>query len=106
VVDNEPLQLSFTLDASTKFDMELLESSFDLLENPQFSIPKRPNWMMPTPFVLNDAVVIRHKIKANSVRQQTILETASVINPFISSSIIKTNTAKPINTVNSTVIKP
>ena len=74
VVDNEPLQLSFTLDASTKLDMELLESSFDLLENDQFSIPKRQNWMIPTPFVLNDAVVIRQKIKPNVFRTETIID--------------------------------
>ena len=74
VVDNEPLQLSFTLDAATKLDMELLESSFDLLENDQFSIPKRQNWMMSTPFVLNDAVVIRQKIKPNVFRTETIID--------------------------------
>ncbi len=74
VVDNAPLELSFTLDASTKLDMELLESSFDLLENDQFSIPKRQNWMMPTPFVLNDAVVIRQKIKPNVFRNITVVD--------------------------------
>jgi hypothetical protein len=31
-----------------------------------FKIEKE-NWMMPTPFVLNDAVVIRQKIKASPV---------------------------------------
>ena len=43
--------------------MEILESSFDLIENPVFKIPKRANWMIPTPFVLNDAVVIQQKLK-------------------------------------------
>jgi hypothetical protein len=42
--------------------MELLESSFDLMSNPLFNITKRAPWMMPTPFVLNDAVVIKQKI--------------------------------------------
>ena len=74
VVDNEPLQLSFTLDASTKLDMELMESSFDLLENEQFSVPKRPSWMIPTPFVLNDAVVIRKKIKPNVFTTETVVD--------------------------------
>ena len=68
VVDNAPLELSFTVDASTKLDMELLESSFDLLENKQFSVPKRASWMIPTPFVLNDAVVLRQKIKPNTFK--------------------------------------
>lgn len=74
VVNNEPLELSFTLDASTKLDMELMESSFDLLENEQFSVPKRQSWMMPTPFVLNDAVVIRQKIKPNIFRNETVVD--------------------------------
>jgi hypothetical protein len=41
--------------------MELMESSFDLMQNPcsQF---QRASWM-PTPFVLTDAVVIKQKIK-------------------------------------------
>jgi hypothetical protein len=32
------------------FDMELMESSFDLMQNP-FSQFQRSSWMMPTPFV-------------------------------------------------------
>ena len=88
VVNNEPLQLSFTLDASTKLDMELMESSFDLLENEQFSVPKRPSWMIPTPFVLNDAVVIRKKIKPN------VFTTETVVDSIIPKPII---TPKPIS---------
>jgi hypothetical protein len=32
------------------------------LTNPKFRIAKRLPWMMPMPFVLNDAVVIQKKI--------------------------------------------
>jgi hypothetical protein len=67
VVGNAPLEMQFSINVSTVLDMELLESSFDLLSNPLFEIIKRENWMMPTPFVLNDAVVIRQKIKASPV---------------------------------------
>lgn len=69
VVNNAPLVLDFSLNASAVIDMELLESSFDLLQNPLFKIQPRENWMMPTPFVLNDAVVIRKKIRKG---QQTL----------------------------------
>jgi hypothetical protein len=31
------------------------------MQNPLFSISKRASWMMPTPFVLTDAVVIKQK---------------------------------------------
>ena len=67
VVDNLPLEMQFSIDATTVLDMELMESSFDLLTNPLFNIAKREDWMMPTAFVLNDAVVIKEKIKPSPV---------------------------------------
>jgi hypothetical protein len=45
VVDNEPI-MEFSIDKSSIFDMQMLESSFDLMQNP-FSMQKR-RWMMPT----------------------------------------------------------
>ncbi|PKW28782.1 M28 family peptidase [Flavobacterium lindanitolerans] len=65
VTDNEPLELQFSIASKAVLDMDLMESSFDLMSNKMFSIAKRENWMMPTPFVLNDAVVIKQKIKPN-----------------------------------------
>lgn len=62
VVDTIPLTMQFDIDASKILDMELMESSFDLLKNKAFKIKKRESWMMPMPFVLNDAVVIKQKI--------------------------------------------
>jgi hypothetical protein len=63
VVDNDPLFLDFCIPKNTALDMDLLESSFDLMYNPSFKIRPRENWMMPTPFVLTDALVIQQKIK-------------------------------------------
>ncbi len=65
VVDNLPLELSFSIPADKKLDLNLVESSFDLITNPLFSITPRKSWMIPTPFVLNDAVIIRQKVKAS-----------------------------------------
>ena len=62
VVDNEPLELQFSIPVNAVFEMDLMESSFDLVSNPKFRIAKRLPWMMPKPFVLNDAVVIQKKI--------------------------------------------
>jgi hypothetical protein len=42
--------------------MQLLESSFDLLQNPLFSMQKR-RLDDANPFILNDAVVIKQRIK-------------------------------------------
>ena len=66
VVDNTPLELEFSINTKDKLDLSLLESSFDLLTNPHFNVSKRKSWMIPTPFVLNDAVIIREKIKPSS----------------------------------------
>ena len=71
VVANEPLELQFSIAANAIFDMDLMESSFDLLTNPKFRIAKRLPWMMPMPFVLNDAVVIQKKIVPSIVVPKT-----------------------------------
>lgn len=63
VVDQLPLEIEFNVPVASVMDLNLIESSFDLLNNPLFTIAKRANWMMPTPFVLTDAVLIRQKIK-------------------------------------------
>lgn len=65
VVDNEPLELQFSINKITVLEMDLMESSFNLMTNPLFMIAKREDWMMPTPFILNDAVIIQQKIKPN-----------------------------------------
>jgi hypothetical protein len=82
VVDNAPLEMQFSINATTVLDMELMESSFDLMTNPLFGMAKRENWMMPTPFVLNDAVVIKEKIKPSPV-------VASALNSVIATPVVK-----------------
>ena len=74
--------MQFSVNSATVLDLELLESSFDLLTNPLFQITKREHWMMPTPFVLNDAVVIRQTIKPSPVVVANTLNPA-VVNPVV-----------------------
>lgn len=66
VIDNIPLSLEFTIPSNQKLDMNLVESSFDLMTNPMFRMTKRRNWMIPTPFVLTDAVIIKENMIASS----------------------------------------
>jgi hypothetical protein len=66
VVDNEPLVLQFSLNRATIIDMDVMESSFDLMTNPLFATTPRESWMMPTPFVLNDAIIITQKIRRHT----------------------------------------
>ena len=67
LIDNQPLELQFMMPSNAVFDMDLIESSFDLLENPLLKVKKRESWMMPAPFVLNDAIIIKQKIKKTIV---------------------------------------
>jgi len=66
VVDQLPLEIEFNVPSSSILDLDLMESSFDLMNNPLFSMAKRVIWMIPTPYVLNDAVVIKQKIKPSA----------------------------------------
>jgi hypothetical protein len=95
VVDNAPLELEFSIPKNQKPEMILEESSFDLMTNPVFSMAKRKNWMMPTPFVLNDAVVIKQTIKPSAVVTVPVLAQPkySASNPTITDTIQAANGA-------------
>ena len=65
VTDNEPLEISLVLDKNDKMIFEIYEASYDLLDNELLNIPKRKNDMIPKPFVLNDATIIKKSIIVN-----------------------------------------
>lgn len=85
VVDDEPLILEFSIKANVVLDMSLLESSFDLLKNSLFQMTPRTSWMMPTPFILNDAVVLQQKIKPTKIQSKPF---ERVVNATISKDSI------------------
>ncbi len=62
VADDEPLDMFISVPKDQKTTFTIYEASFDLLENNQFTVPKRANDMIPKPFVLNDAVVLKKTI--------------------------------------------
>ncbi len=68
VTDNAPLQLKLVLSKNTDPGLELIESSFDLLENTALMVAERPKDKMPKPFILNDAVMLIEKIKPSLTR--------------------------------------
>ncbi len=92
VVGNEPLVMEFYINKSSLFDMDLIESSFDLLSNPLFTVKPRADWMMPTPFVLNDAVLIEQKIKRYTAPVPQIAPATTVQD----STVIVKDSLKPI----------
>lgn len=63
VVDNIPLEMEFSINKNDNLDLDLIESSFDLLANRTIKMIPRKAGMMPLPFVLTDAVIVKQKIK-------------------------------------------
>ncbi len=63
VADDEPLDLIISVPKDQETTFTLYEASFDLLQNNQFTVPKRAKNMIPKPFVLNDAIVLKKIIK-------------------------------------------
>src|SRR5690606_1301077 len=62
VSDNDPTKLEIGIPRDHKLELTLYESSNDLLNHPQFTVPQRPEDQIPMPFVLNDAVIIVKKL--------------------------------------------
>lgn len=93
VVNQLPLEIEFNVAANSVLDLDLMESSFDLMHNPQFQMAKRADWMMPTPFVLNDAVIIKQKIKVSArVVKPIVLKMEKAIRN--DSLVVKTDSSK------------
>ncbi|MFP2996990.1 M28 family peptidase [Spongiivirga sp. MCCC 1A20706] len=61
--DQEPLNLEFSFPKDEKPSLQFYESSFDLLTNELFNVPERSQDMIPKPFVLNDAVVVKKELR-------------------------------------------
>ncbi|MDT0691162.1 M28 family peptidase [Salegentibacter sp. F188] len=59
----DTLRIHFSLPKDKEPEFVLYESSYDLLENSELNVPKRQDWMIPRPFVVNDAVIIKKTIK-------------------------------------------
>ncbi|MGJ8591277.1 MAG: M28 family peptidase [Aquaticitalea sp.] len=62
VSENNYLEMEFIVPANQKTEFTLYSSSNDMLENPLFDVPKRPATMIPKPFILNDAVIVKKTI--------------------------------------------
>lgn len=59
LTEPQSIALNFSVPAAQNTTFELFEVSFDLVGHELFNIEKRPNTMIPKPFVLNDAIIIK-----------------------------------------------
>jgi hypothetical protein len=68
ITDNNPLTLEYTIDANhPPVVFTVLEYSYDLLSNPKFSINSRAKNMMPKPFVVTDAIIVKKSFVSDSI---------------------------------------
>lgn len=58
----DSLKVSFKTPKEQNPTFTLLEYSFDLLKNPLIQVQERKENMMPKPFIINDAIVVKQKI--------------------------------------------
>ncbi|MCM4161452.1 M28 family peptidase [Antarcticibacterium flavum] len=67
VANRDTLSIEFSLDSEKTPEFTLYESSYDLLENSDLGVKPREKYMMPRPFVLNDAVIVKKEIRFEQV---------------------------------------
>ncbi len=72
VSDNDSLQVNYSVSKDTPITFAVLEYSYDLLDNVQFSMNKRPEYTMPKPFVVTDAVAVKKIIDVNLLQIKLI----------------------------------
>mgnify|MGYP000729700593 CR=1 FL=1 len=70
VSDKDSLQINYSVLKGTLVNFTILEYSYDLLENPYFSMDLRAENMMPKPFVVTDAVVVKKTIYMDSLKRK------------------------------------
>lgn len=63
ISDNDSTILELSIPAGAELELTLYEASNDLLAHPMFSIPERPKDLIPMPFVLNDAIILKKTIR-------------------------------------------
>ncbi|HZW63658.1 MAG TPA: M28 family peptidase [Flavobacteriaceae bacterium] len=56
------MELEFSIPSSAEASFDIYEISYDLLSNPLFDVPQRSSDMIPKPFVVNDAVIIKKQL--------------------------------------------
>ncbi|MCB0466396.1 MAG: M28 family peptidase, partial [Aequorivita sp.] len=81
VSENDSLKVNFSVAENVSVSFKVMEYSFDLMTDQQFNISKRPNYTMPKPFVITDAIAVKRTFSVDSLRVK-ITDTIN-INPEI-----------------------
>lgn len=70
VSNNDPLSVKFTVEKDAKVSFKVMEYGLDLMNNPEFGIEERSDYMMPKPFVLTDAIVVKRNFSVDSLKMK------------------------------------
>ncbi len=62
VSDKDSLVVSYKVSKNQKVSFTVLEYSYDLLNHPEFTINKRADYMMPKPFIVTDAIIVKKEL--------------------------------------------
>ncbi|MDN3665211.1 M28 family peptidase [Algibacter miyuki] len=62
ISNGDALDMQLTLPKTQKTTFTIYETSFDLLDSNYFKVPKRAENMIPKPFILNDAIIVKKSI--------------------------------------------
>lgn len=57
----DSLEISYSLSKDEKIPFRVLEYSYNLMDNPYFKISKRPDYTIPKPFVVTDAIAVKRE---------------------------------------------
>ncbi|QAA82474.1 M28 family peptidase [Aequorivita sp. H23M31] len=68
VSQGDSLKVKFTSEKDFPISFKVMEYSFDLMGNPEFDIEKRPDYMMPKPFVVTDAIAVKRTFSLDSIK--------------------------------------
>ena len=68
VSDQDSLDIRFVTPQLKNIEFKVLEYSYDLLSNDDLTVHKRPENMMPKPFINTDAIVLAKNIAIDSLK--------------------------------------
>ena len=72
VSENDSLKVHFSVAKESPVTFKVMEYSFDLMDDTQFNIAKRPDYTMPKPFVITDAVAVKRTFSIDSLKMKAV----------------------------------
>ncbi|MBW2937143.1 M20/M25/M40 family metallo-hydrolase [Aureisphaera sp. CAU 1614] len=72
VSPNDTLQVNYSVPKDVEVTFNVLEYSFDLMKNPQFTMAERPKNTMTKPFVFTDAIVMKRLIDRQTLQKRVV----------------------------------